>query len=275
MKERPTERQITALLDEKHAYDVFVPQCKDGASFGGTGYAIMDAWVMKRSWSPVTMIGYEIKTSRSDFLQDTKWPKYLDLCHQFSFVTPPGLVEKSEIPPACGWITTTANGNRLYTRVKAPWREIELPVDLLIYILMGRVSVTANGPSSKRGYWQRWLAQRDEDKILGQDVSRCLSRLALERVKKVEHEKETARVQKERTDAVVAALETLGLDLSDFAYYRPVLAQVRAKLLSSVEPLERQVTHVATAIEHVREELERTRIQHKSEIEKMLREPEK
>src|SRR5258706_16426649 len=52
--------QLLALLAEKHAADVFVPECKDGPS-QGTQHFRMDAWAMLKSWSNPLTIGYEIK----------------------------------------------------------------------------------------------------------------------------------------------------------------------------------------------------------------------
>ena len=46
--------------------------------------------------------GYEIKVSRSDFVNDTKWQDYLPYCHQFYFVCPPDLIQPDELPKEIG-----------------------------------------------------------------------------------------------------------------------------------------------------------------------------
>lgn len=50
---------------------------------------------------------YEIKVSRSDFLQDVrteKYKKYLGYAHKFYYAVPYGLVEKEEVPKELGLI---------------------------------------------------------------------------------------------------------------------------------------------------------------------------
>lgn len=171
---------LLALLEDKHLKDVFVPECKEGATWTGNGKRL-DAWVLKRTWSPVTTIGYEIKTNRSDFLRDDKWPTYLGCCHHFYWVCPAGLIDKSEISAECGLLYATKTGGRLYTKKKAPRREIDPPWELLIYVLMSRASI---GPSQfgytqprepGTAYWRRWLAKREEKRELGARVSRAVA----------------------------------------------------------------------------------------------------
>jgi len=43
--------------------------------------------------------GFEVKVSRSDFVGDGKWQAYLHNFNFFYFVTPPGLIKPSELPP--------------------------------------------------------------------------------------------------------------------------------------------------------------------------------
>jgi hypothetical protein len=47
---------------------------------------------------------YEVKSSRSDFLNDAKWEKYLPYCTQFAFVAPAGAIFRWELPRECGLI---------------------------------------------------------------------------------------------------------------------------------------------------------------------------
>ena len=50
--------------------------------------------------------GFEIKVSRNDFLQDTKWVKYAKFCSTLSIVCPEGLIQPEEIKKPFGlvWI---------------------------------------------------------------------------------------------------------------------------------------------------------------------------
>ena len=48
--------------------------------------------------------GFEFKSSRSDFLSDKKWYKYLKYCNTFSFVCEEGTINKGELPAGIGLI---------------------------------------------------------------------------------------------------------------------------------------------------------------------------
>ena len=47
---------------------------------------------------------YEIKSSRGDFLADTKWERYLGYCTHFAFVAPAGAIFRWELDRAVGLI---------------------------------------------------------------------------------------------------------------------------------------------------------------------------
>lgn len=60
--------------------------------------------------------GFEIKTSRSDFLKDDKWAFYTQFCSSLSIVCPEGVVRPEEIEKPFGlvWVTSEPNfGGRL------------------------------------------------------------------------------------------------------------------------------------------------------------------
>jgi hypothetical protein len=97
-----TEREIENLLADRHAKDVFIPQCKDGPTTGGL--SIMDGWAMNRSWSRLTFWGYEIKVSKQDFIHDEKWHTYLPYCNQLYFVCPKGVISVESVPDGVGLI---------------------------------------------------------------------------------------------------------------------------------------------------------------------------
>lgn len=132
---------ILELLARRHKDDVFVPSCKNGPTYTNKNLRILDAWVLLKTYSPLTTIGYEIKVGRQDFLNDKKWTQYLGLCHLFYFVCPKGLIEPSEIPSRIGLIE--AVDSKLYTRKRSERIEpdIKKQYDLLIYILMSRATL--------------------------------------------------------------------------------------------------------------------------------------
>jgi hypothetical protein len=56
-----TADQIKGLLESKHVNDCFYKECKNGATWSATHLLKLDAWAMKKSYSPLSTIGYEIK----------------------------------------------------------------------------------------------------------------------------------------------------------------------------------------------------------------------
>lgn len=149
--------QIMALLNTKHSKDVIIPECKNGETYGARDLLKLDAWVLRRSYSPLTTIGYEIKCSRKDFEQDQKWTSYLDLCHEFYFVCPAGLIRTTDLPQRVGIIW--ASKDKLHTKRKAQRVEpdIEKLSRLLIYVVMSRSKIVASIEERERGEPKDWL----------------------------------------------------------------------------------------------------------------------
>ena len=183
-----TAKVLLDLLQIKHGEDLSIPECKDGPT-QFANHRRMDLWVMKRSWANSLSICYEIKISRSDFLNDTKWQDYLPLCNELFFVTKPGVIEKDELPEQVGLLVCSKNGVRLFTKKKAPYRDIELPENLYRYILMARTKIDSDykiEQGSATARWKRWLAQKDEKKELGWNVSKKIRQLVTQRILEVE-----------------------------------------------------------------------------------------
>ncbi len=132
---------ILQALKNRHWKDVFIPECKTGPTWGNHGLRRFDAWVMERSWLNLRMIGYEIKVSRSDFKQDKKWREYLPFCHAFYFICPWGLIQPEEIDGDAGLCWVSKNGKRIFTKKSIYKRDIEIPSEILIHILMSRTIV--------------------------------------------------------------------------------------------------------------------------------------
>lgn len=135
---------ILSLIKSKHERDVVVPECKNGETWGARDLLKMDAWILRRSYRPLTMIGYEIKVTRQDFETDQKWTGYLDLCHEFYFACPAGLIRATDLPQRVGIVW--ASKNRLFTKRKAERVEPDSAklIDLLTYVVMARSRIVAN-----------------------------------------------------------------------------------------------------------------------------------
>lgn len=163
-------QKIKKALEIKHSGEIYIPECKLGATWGhGEGPKRIDFWSIKPSWANPRMTAYEIKVNRSDFLQDDKWRAYLDYCDQFYFICPSGLIEKTELPPEAGLMYLSKTGTRIFTKKKAPLREVDIPVNILFYILMWRSGdITRSRTKEEKQqknieYWKKWLEKRQAE----------------------------------------------------------------------------------------------------------------
>lgn len=170
--------QILGLLAKRHSEDVFVPECKDGPTQSGRGHLRMDAWVMAKSWVSPKVTAYEIKVSRSDFLKDDKHQKYMDYCNEFYFVCPRGLIQPEELSDGCGLVWVSKTGGKLFTKKRAPYRDVTIPESLFRYIIMCRATIggeKTNG--SWVDYWTSWLEEKKEKQRLGLQVSKRIKEI--------------------------------------------------------------------------------------------------
>jgi hypothetical protein len=213
MKEvKITASKIAGLLAVKHREDVFIPECKNGPTHTAN-HLRMDAWVMKKSWvSPLTT-GYEIKVSRSDFLNDHKWQRYLDYCNEFYFVCPTGLIDPLELPPEAGLMYVTKTGTRLFKKKAAPRRSVETPEALYKYIVMCRSNI--NSETRKDGgdqvdYWIQWLKDKENSTDIGYSVSRKIGDI----VRETKTENAVLKGRMVSYDEFKKRLEELGFDIS-------------------------------------------------------------
>lgn len=167
--------QIKVALGKKHADDFFMTEVKDGPTQYGSHFRL-DALAFKKSWANPAIIGYEVKVSRSDFQRDDKWPAYLAMCNQFSFVCPKGLIDPDELPPEVGLIYYNPEKDTLYTRRKAMHRLIDEPVDMYKYIMMSKMDNDRHPFfSDKREYFEELVRDKNARQRLGKYVSQVIS----------------------------------------------------------------------------------------------------
>ncbi len=78
------------------------------------------------------LLGFEVKVTRSDFLQELKDPTKREpmeaVCAACYFVAPKGIFDVSELPEGWGWLETRASG--LVTRREARHRAVGTPADV-------------------------------------------------------------------------------------------------------------------------------------------------
>lgn len=147
MPEKINAEFILNLLMQKHCDDVAIPECKDGPTVGG--YKRMDLWVMKKSWSKPSHICYEIKISRSDFLGDKKMLDYHTYCNQLVLVCPSGMVKPEEVHPSMGLMYCNPDKKSLFTKIKAPATQRDIPDSVYRYALMSRASIDVFGDQKR------------------------------------------------------------------------------------------------------------------------------
>ena len=192
-----------------------MPECKNGPTWTAK-HSRLDAWAMKRSWRSPLITGYEVKVSRSDFVNDDKWTEYLPLCNCLYFVSPPDIIDVKEIHEGCGLIHVSKTGTRLFVKRRAPRRNIDPPVDLLLYVIMranGFLSDHHQSNVSARSVerWESWLKDKDARKVIGRDVSKSLQRIVKQRIDSVRQDNDELHTQIGQLQAVRRALEAAGI----------------------------------------------------------------
>jgi hypothetical protein len=207
-----TSDVILRLLRAKHSEDVFVPECKDGPTQSVRSFAQIDAWVMPRSWSHPHLTGYEIKVSRSDFLGDEKWRKYLPCCNYLYFAAPPGIIHPHELSPEVGLLEASSGGARLFTKKKAQYREIPEPSRLFRYVLMSRANIGHEiGKRNSRAYWEEWMRKKELDFNFGHNVSKAIAKRVTDEISAVARENNQLKERMESYDSMREVLKALGL----------------------------------------------------------------
>lgn len=238
MKPKPQKfaaKDVLALLAKKHEADVFVPECKDGPSWGGNHFRL-DAWTMNRSWTSAKVTGYEIKVNRSDFVQDNKWQAYLACCNELYFVCPAGLIEPSELSPQVGLLWVSSTGNTLVTKKKAHFRDIEIPESVWRYIVMCRTKIVSRQhfePPDRLEYWRNWLAEKEESRTIGWQASKKVT----EYCQRIERENRELKQKHERYESLRQVLQELGFQ-HDYPYTNEVrnrVNQLRGEIPAFVE----------------------------------------
>lgn len=142
-EKRVTSTDIKFALKELHEKrnTYFITECKTCSTYfpDPQGLLIFDGLAITKSYTKPCITGYEIKISRSDFLQDAKWHLYLQYCNEFFFVVPKGLIKKDELPDNVGLIYYNQETDVLRTVKKALYREIKEPVGVYKYIIYSRL----------------------------------------------------------------------------------------------------------------------------------------
>ena len=220
-----TADMIKTLLAAKHSEDIFVPECKTGPTIAASSCPRLDAWAMNRSWTRHCTTGYEIKVSRQDFLNDVKWRAYLDYCHCFYFVCPPKLIDPKELPEGVGLMVTSTNCKRLYTKRTAPHREVTIPTELFIYILMSRCRITRSQMDTA-AYWKEFVDGRANMKKWGHQAAYIIAEKVDQQVKEIKGENAKLRAENESLAEIKRWAESQDIRLGSWTMHRDLEARL-------------------------------------------------
>lgn len=214
MKVRATD--IKHALSLKHREDFFLTEVKNGSTWSNNALAIMDALAIKKSWAKPCLTGYEVKVSRSDFMNDEKWPIYKSLCHRFYFACPKDLIQPDELPDDVGLVWFNPEKKNIYTRKKAPFRDIELSADLFYYIILSRLD-NEKHPffSSNREMMEQYVLDKASKRELGMKVASKMAMQMAELETEAAHLKnknERLTFQNEQFESLLKVMEKHGLN---------------------------------------------------------------
>lgn len=189
--------EIKKGLASKHSDEFFMTEVKNGPTWSARKGELLqlDGLAIKKSWTKPCITGYEVKVLRNDFLNDEKWPAYMEYCHRFYFACPKGLIQPEELPDDVGlvWYDSSYNSaGNLYTRRKALFRNIEISQEMLYYIIICRLKNDRHPFfSSQREKFQMWV----EDKIKRERLGWLVSSKMIEEINELE--KRTRRAESE------------------------------------------------------------------------------
>ena len=138
---------------------------------------ILDGMAFTQEYANMRSIGYEIKVSRADFLQDKKWPDYLPVCNSFYFVSSPEIIRPSDLPPDIGlyWVE-----NDSLALVKRAGRRIVQPEDLqnvLKSIVINRCETERQRTASMTKRLNKAEKELDVQKKKNKEISDALFRV--------------------------------------------------------------------------------------------------
>lgn len=186
---------IAKALHDRHVYrgDYFATEVKSGpTTMAHRGeLMIFDALAISKSWTKPHVNIYEIKTSRSDFLSDVKWPRYREFCNWFWFACPLGLITPDELSDGVGLIVYNLDNKSLRAIRRPVFQDNPLSAKVLLYLVMSRLDQERHPFfSDTREYFEGMVNDRKDKIMLGDKVRSRLNsdnkllRIALADVKR-------------------------------------------------------------------------------------------
>lgn len=213
-------KEIISLLSARHSRDAFFTEVAiDG------NQRRMDAWVLVPSYTNSLTVAYEVKVTRRDFIQDLKMHEYSSYANESYLVCPADVVKPGELPEGFGLMVPS--GNRLMTKKKAAFRDVQIPESFYRALIASKVrhyqgsaveQEIARRVEGIQGY-EGYLAGKKTLKDIGYSVSK---KLANDLIKLEVDERRLANL-KEDLDSRLEAWKSLcervmanyGVDLRD------------------------------------------------------------
>lgn len=204
--------KITSGLILKHIYkrheeEPFFTEVKNGPTQFSNHLLKLDALAFKKSWANPCMTGYEVKVDRNDFLRDIKWPGYKAYCNKLYFACPRDLIKPEELSEDVGLIYYNPEKDTIFTKKQALFREIEIPIDMLLYLITARYSKDYKDPypffNSRKDFFEAWLQDKTQKQELGWNVKNRMSKL----VEELQEENKKLRDEKEQEEDYKSQVE--------------------------------------------------------------------
>lgn len=265
MSKKVTARDIKISLAGFHEKDYFITECKTGSTYfpPPQGLLKFDGLAITRSYTKPCITGYEIKVSRSDFLQDNKWHLYLQYCNEFYFVVPKGLISKEELPDNVGLIYYYPDSGTLRKKKKALWRDIEEPVGVYKYIIFSRLD-QERIPfyESRAEYAEDYLKDKAYKRQLGKTLGTRLTNDLQEAYDRLETLKSTEK-KINLLDEIKAVLQKH--NIGTFCWNNEEYIKELEEALGSAYP--KELDKVTSDLEYALNRLNRIKKQYSGEIE--------
>lgn len=146
---------------------------------GPSGSPRPDVFTLQKSYSRPQPTAFECKISVSDFRSDItsgKWQSYLKFAESVTFCVPVGLVQKSDIPHGCGFMTRGPDG--WYTHRRATRQVATLGTNQLMKLLIDGYGQELGQIELKRRDMRTAEASNKLAKKFGQHVADVIRDLA-------------------------------------------------------------------------------------------------
>lgn len=145
---------------------------------GPAGSPRPDVYAIEPTYTRMAATAFEVKVSRSDFLNDVQAGKalgYLKFATALIFAAPKGMLRKSEIPDGCGLIERGDQGWRYAKRATVHPLDT-LPRDAWMKLLIdGRERDQGAGKEIRARQANEWVQHERARKMLGEDLGRLLA----------------------------------------------------------------------------------------------------